>query len=81
MPSIITASQPVTTFPNQFVSPFGNDNPIPMYSSIPINNYTSDGCLPCVVCGNTNMRSKILAEQLLENQSIVQDGVETSIGI
>jgi len=50
MPSIQTASIPVTSFPNEFVSPWGNDEVIPLYSSVPLRSPVV-GCLPCVVCG------------------------------
>jgi hypothetical protein len=59
MPSIQTASIPVTSFPNEFVSPWGNDEPIPLYSSVPLRSPVV-GCLPCVVCGNSNTRYEII---------------------
>jgi hypothetical protein len=59
MPSIDTANVPVTEFPNLFVSPYGNDDIIPLYSSVPIKN-TIAGCVPCVVCGNTTQRKQII---------------------
>jgi len=60
MPSIIGASQQVKSFPNQFVSPFGNDGVIPFYSSLPLKS-SSEGCLDCVVCGNSLQRSDIIS--------------------
>jgi hypothetical protein len=61
MPSIDTASVPVTEFPNLFVSPYGNDGIVPLYSSVPIKN-TIAGCIPCVVCGNTLQRKQIITQ-------------------
>jgi len=60
MPSIQTASIPVTSFPNEFVSPWGNDEVIPLYSSVPLKTPVV-GCLPCVVCGNSSVRDQIVA--------------------
>ena len=60
MPTIQTASVPVTKFPNQFVSPFGNDPIVPLYSSVPLKSPVA-GCLPCVVCGNSIVRSQIVS--------------------
>jgi hypothetical protein len=60
MPSIQTASIPVTSFPNEFVSPWGNDEVIPLYSSVPLKT-PAVGCLPCVVCGNSSVRDQIVA--------------------
>ncbi len=60
MPSIQTASIPVTSFPNEFVSPWGNDEVIPLYSSVPLRSPV-EGCLPCVVCGSSPIRDQIVA--------------------
>jgi hypothetical protein len=60
MPSIKTASQKITNFPNAFISPYGNDGVIPLYSSIPIDYKSGDDCLPCVVCGNSSIRSEVI---------------------
>lgn len=63
MPSIITASEPVTNFPYQFVSPFSHDNVDVLYSSINFVNPKESTCLPCVVCGNNVARQAAIQEQ------------------
>jgi hypothetical protein len=63
MPSIKTASVPVTNFPYKFVSPFSDDNIIPLYSSINFINERETICLPCVVCGNNVTRQSVIEEQ------------------
>ena len=55
MPNIETASVPITSFPNIFISPFGNDNITPLYSSVPL--LSTGTCLPCVTCGNSVQRN------------------------
>lgn len=60
MPTIQSASKEITDFPNAFISPFGNDGVIPLYSSIPIDFDGGEDCLPCVVCGNSAVRSKVI---------------------
>lgn len=60
MPTIEQASIPVTEFPNQFASPFGNDGVVPLYSSVPLRSPVS-GCLPCVVCGNSSVRNQAVS--------------------
>ena len=62
MPSIIDASVKVTSFPNRFVSPYGDDPVVPLYSSTPIT-LDDSSCLPCVVCGNFATRNKAIQEQ------------------
>jgi len=62
MPSIQTASIPVTSFPNEFVSPWGNDEVIPLYSSVPLRSPV-EGCLPCVVCGSVIDRSAVIEKE------------------
>jgi hypothetical protein len=62
MPTITTASQKVTEFPNRFISPFGNDPIVPLYSSVPMFNPQTD-CLPCVICGNVATRTLIIQQQ------------------
>lgn len=79
MPSITAASQPITSFPNLFASPFGNDGVIPLYSSIPINNYTSGECLPCVLCGNSSIRQQLVEQQKLEIESQATDGLTVNL--
>jgi hypothetical protein len=61
MPSIQTASTPVTSFPNEFSSPYGNDEIVPLYSSVPLKSPVQ-GCLPCVVCGNSIVRNEVIAD-------------------
>lgn len=63
MPSIKQASETVSTYPNLFISPYGNDGIIPLYSSIPIEYRTEGGCLPCVLCGNSLVRKQILDQE------------------
>jgi hypothetical protein len=63
MPSIKTSSDPVTNFPYKFVSPFSDDNIIPLYSSINFINAKENSCLPCVVCGNNVQRFDAIQEQ------------------
>jgi hypothetical protein len=62
MPSIITATKEVTNFPNKFISPFGDDPIVPIYSSIPFTT-GQNNCLPCAVCGSNSTRSNILKAQ------------------
>lgn len=63
MPSIITASEPVTEFPYQFVSPFSHDSVDVLYSSINFINPKESTCLPCSVCGNSVTRQIAIEEQ------------------
>jgi len=62
MPSIITASKPVTDFPNKFMSPFGDDVIVPLYSSVPLFN-PQNNCIPCAACGNFDTRNIIIQQQ------------------
>lgn len=62
MPSIQTASIPVTSFPNEYASPFGNDDIVPLYSSVPLKSPVV-GCLPCVVCGSSPTRFQIISNE------------------
>jgi len=62
MPSIITASVQVTEFPNRFISPFGNDPIMPLYSSVPLFN-PQVGCMPCAACGTFATRNTIIQQQ------------------
>ena len=68
MPSIIDASSPVTEFPNQFVSPYGNDRLVPLYASLPLFG-VKDGCLPCVVCGNSIVRNEVILNSSTQGSS------------
>lgn len=63
MPNIAQLSKKVSTFPNMYISPYGNDGVIPLYSSIPIDNHTSGTCLPCVLCGNSSARAQVVSEE------------------
>ena len=80
MPTISQAATPVTDFPNLYMSLFGNDGVIPLYSSIPIDSNTSGDCLPCVVCGNSSVRQQIISQQANTNQSLLANGVNVAIG-
>lgn len=62
MPSISQVSDPVTDFPNRFISPFSHDAIVPLYSSVPISS-KHDSCLPCVICGDSNVRFAVIKEQ------------------
>jgi hypothetical protein len=63
MPSITTASIPVTDFPYRFVFPFNDDGVVPLYSAINFINPKETSCLPCCVCGTIKQRSNAIAEQ------------------
>jgi hypothetical protein len=80
MPSIETASQPVTSFPNMYSSPYGNDGVIPLYSSIPINNLTTGECLPCVLCGNSSLRSQFIAGTIDQLNYVLPNNVSVAVG-
>ena len=80
MPTIQQASVPVTEFPNLYMSPFGNDGVIPLYSSIPLNTATDPDCLPCMVCGNSVVRRQIISQQAQNLQSTLANGVEVAVG-
>jgi hypothetical protein len=60
MPSIATASTSVPYYPNEYSSPYGNDQIVPLYSSVPLKSPVT-GCLPCVVCGDSIVRNEIIA--------------------
>ena len=79
MPSIQTSSVPVSRFPNLFVSPFGNDGVIPLYSSIPLNERTGSNCLPCVVCGNSNVRAQVVFAESILIPAAVDDSVRIDL--
>jgi len=80
MPTIQQASVPVTDFPNIYMSPFGNEGVIPLYSSIPINATNDADCLPCVVCGNSITRRQIISQQAQNFQSPLANSVEVAVG-
>jgi len=81
MPTITYASTPVTSFPNLFVSPYGNDGIIPLYSSVPLTYSPAEGCLPCVVCGNSTSRENIISEQSVNIQTSTQSGIQLATGV
>jgi hypothetical protein len=62
MPSISTLSEPITDFPNRFVSPYGNDPLVPLYSSLPLFN-GQPNCMPCAACGTLDTRNVIIQQQ------------------
>jgi len=80
MPTIQQASVPVTEFPNLYMSPFGNDGVIPLYSSIPLNIPSDPDCLPCMVCGNSVVRRQIISHQAENLQSTLAKGVQVAVG-
>lgn len=75
MPSIDDATKKVTSYPNLFISPFGNDGSIQLYSSIPFGSQLDSNCLPCVICGTTETRSAEINDTALEAASTGKDGV------
>lgn len=82
MPSIVDASVTVTEFPNRFVSPFGDDPVVPLYSSVPIPIDTQN-CLPCVVCGNYANRNRVIQQQAEKFKGYIPtelSGNEVSVG-
>lgn len=79
MPSIESLSVPVSYFPNLFVSPFGNDGVIPLYSSIPIEGNAGTNCLPCVVCGNSNVRAQVVLNESTAIPPTVDDSVRIDL--
>lgn len=62
MPTIQDASIKITNFPNKFASPFGNDDIVPLYSSVPLKSPV-EGCLDCVVCGSSITRYQIISNE------------------
>ena len=81
MPSIITASQPISVFPNLYISPYGNDGVIPLYSSIPISYQTNGECLPCVLCGNSVIRQQVISQEAQNLQPTLANGVQIAVGV
>jgi hypothetical protein len=69
MPSIYNSTQPITEFPNRFVSPYGNDLIIPIYSSVPVINQVTGECLPCVICEKRNVFLDSYSSLLASNQN------------
>jgi hypothetical protein len=61
------------------MSPFGNDSVIPTYSSIPIKSDASPDCLPCLICGNSEQVSEILAVESNRLQSEFEDSIEVGL--
>jgi hypothetical protein len=81
MPSITTASKQITYFPNLYISPYGNDGVIPLYSSIPIPTKTSGNCLPCVLCGNSVIRGQVVSQESTNLQPTLENGVQIAVGV
>jgi len=81
MPSIITASEPISSFPNLYISPYGNDGVIPLYSSIPIAYEIAGGCLPCVLCGNSVIRQQVISHEAQNLQPTLANGVQIAVGV
>ena len=80
MPSITDASLAVKEYPNLFVSPYGNDGVIPLYSSVPLKSPV-EGCLDCIVCGNSIVRQEVIT-QSGNGKNIISGGITISqIGI
>ena len=55
MPSISTSLTPVVEFPGKYAFPFGNDQPSPLYSSVPLGT-TQGQCMPNVLCVESTQR-------------------------
>jgi hypothetical protein len=70
MPSIQDANKQVKEFPNLFISPYGNDGVIPLYSSMPLKSPV-EGCLECIVCGNSNVRQQVMAQSGNSKSNVV----------
>jgi len=81
MPTIAQASIPVTKFANTYMSPYGNDGVIPLYSSIPINYQTSGDCLPCVLCGNSITRQNTISQTATTLQPTTPTGIQLAVGV
>jgi len=81
MPTITYASTQITEFPNLFVSPYGNDGIIPLYSSVPMTYSSTGSCLPCVVCGNSKTRASVIAEQSQNVQQTSTNGIQLATGV
>lgn len=75
MPSIDDATKKIESYPNLFISPFGNDGSIQLYSSIPFGNQNNIECLPCVVCGTSENRFAEINDAALEAASTDKNGV------
>ena len=80
MPTIAQASVPVTSFPNLYLSPYGNDGVIPLYSSIPLQYQTSGDCLPCVLCGNSLVRQNVISQTGQQYATTQKTGVQLAVG-
>jgi len=75
MPSIDDATKEIESYPNLFISPFGNDGVIQLFSSIPFGNQNNAECLPCVICGTTQTRFAEINDAALEAASTDKNGV------
>jgi len=80
MPDISQVSGAVTVFPSLYVSPFGNDGTIPLYSSIPIRTQLDSDCLPCVICGNSNTRFEIIQQEAFKVKTPLKNQITLSLG-
>ena len=80
MPTIEQASIPVKKYANIFLSPYGNDGIIPLYSSIPINNQTKGDCLPCVLCGNSITRQATISQTATILQPTATTEIQLAVG-
>lgn len=52
MPSIYTSNKIVEVYTNLYTSPFGDDSPLPVYSSLPVVQNVKGSCMPCMVCAS-----------------------------
>ena len=80
MPTITQASIPITSYAKLFISPYGNDGIVPLYSSIPLNNQTTGDCLPCVLCGNSNVRESVIQTESANPKYPSSDTISLNTG-
>jgi len=78
MPSISTASISVPYYPNEYSSPYGNDEIVPLYSSVPLKSPVA-GCLPCIVCGNSIVRNQVITQSSYNKGEEVKQVILTPI--
>jgi hypothetical protein len=69
MPTIADASVAVKNYPNKFVSPYGNDGIVPLYSSMPLKSPV-EGCLDCIVCGDSIVRTESISNATQNRRDI-----------
>jgi len=77
MPSITTSKLDTTNFPNKFISPFGDDPVVPIYSSIPFST-GQNNCLPCAICGS-NFDRQIIIKAEAERFNTIQTSNQEDI--